>query len=63
VRRFFGYVQRNPLAVSAPCFLIVMVNLTQGVHNWFGVAFVSVWFGASLVVHLRRRRHGGPWFV
>ena len=63
MRRFFSYIQRNPIVVSGPCFLIVMVNLTQGVHNWFGIAFVSVWFGASLVMHVRRRRRGLPWIV
>ena len=63
VRRLFNYIQRNPLVVSGPCFLIVMVNLTQGAHNWFGIAFISLWFAASLVAHVRRRRRGGPWFV
>ena len=63
MRRFFSYIQRNPIVVSGPCFLIVMVNLTQGVHNWFGIAFVSIWFGASLVMHVRRRRRGLPWIV
>jgi hypothetical protein len=33
------------------------------VHNWFGIAFVSVWFGGSLVMHVRRRRRGLPWIV
>jgi hypothetical protein len=63
VRRLFTYIQANPLAVSAPCFLIVIVNLTQGVRSWFGLTFVTAWFVGSLAFHIRRRRRGGPWFV
>jgi hypothetical protein len=63
VSRVFGYIQRNPAAVSGPCFVIVMANLAAGARDWVGIAFVSIWFAASVAYHVRRRRRGGPWLA
>ena len=61
MRRLFAYLQRNPVVLSGPCFVIVIASLAAGSRNWFGTAFVSAWFAASVVFHARRRRDGGPW--